>query len=116
MSVEPTPNRVNWDSEATYPELSDRLRDGLREVRDPELGYDIIQLGLIRNVTITEESAVLKMILTTPFCPYGLEMLEETRLKAEEILHRTTHMDLGFDPWDLSMMEDGTAPEWGLYS
>lgn len=115
MSEEPAPNRVNWDSEGTYPDLSDQLRDGLREVRDPELGYDIIQLGLIRNVTITEESAVLKMILTTPFCPYGPEMLEETRLKAEEILQRTTHMDLGFDQWDFSMMEDGTAPDWGLY-
>ena len=115
MSETDTSNRLIWDSEATHPDLSGLLRDGLREVHDPELGYDIIQLGLIRNVTISDESAVLKIILTTPFCPYGPEMLEQTRVKAEEILQRTTHMDLGFDPWDFSMMEDGTAPEWGMY-
>lgn len=115
MTENPTPNRVAWDAESEYPELSERLREALREVKDPELGYDIIQLGLVRDVTISEDNAVLRMILTTPFCPYGPELLEQTRLKAEEILQRETHMDLGFDPWDFSMMEDGAAPEWGLY-
>jgi metal-sulfur cluster biosynthetic enzyme len=115
MSEEPAINRVIWDSQSEYPELSDRLRDALREIKDPELGYDIIQLGLVRNVNVNENNAILKMILTTPFCPYGPEMLEQTRLKAEEILQRETHMDLSFDPWDFSMMEDGAPPEWGLY-
>jgi metal-sulfur cluster biosynthetic enzyme len=115
MSENPGLNPLIWDSQYTFPDLSDNLREGLREIKDPELGYDIIQLGLIRNVTITENNAVLKMILTTPFCPYGPEMLEQTRLKAEEVLQRQTHMDLSFDPWDFSMMEDGAPPEWGLY-
>lgn len=115
MSDEPKPNRVAWDSEVSYPDLSDQLRDALREVKDPELGLDIIQLGLVRNVTISDENAVLKMLLTTPFCPYGPELLEQTRLKAEEILQRETHMDLSFEPWDFSMMEDGAAPDWGIY-
>jgi len=115
MSENPGLNPLIWDSQSTFPDLSDNLREALREIKDPELGYDIIQLGLIRNVTITENNAVLKMILTTPFCPYGPEMLEQTRLKAEDVLQRETHMDLSFDPWDFSMMEDGAPPEWGLY-
>ncbi len=104
-----------WDGQTDYPDLCDNLREALREIKDPELGYDIIQLGLVRNVTITENNAMIKMILTTPFCPYGPEMLEQTRLKAEETLKRETHMDLSFDPWDFSMMEGGAPPEWGLY-
>ena len=115
MTENPGMNPLIWDSQSNFPDLSDNLREALREIKDPELGYDIIQLGLIRNVTITENNAVLKMILTTPFCPYGPEMLEQTRLKAEEVLQRETHMDLSFDPWDFSMMEDGAPPEWGLY-
>jgi metal-sulfur cluster biosynthetic enzyme len=111
----PSSNRVAWDSEIPYPDLSDRLRDGLRAVKDPELNLDIIQLGLVRNVIISEDNAVVKMLLTTPFCPYGPELLEQTRVKAEELLDRSVHMDLGFEPWDFSMMEDGAMPDWGLY-
>jgi metal-sulfur cluster biosynthetic enzyme len=115
MSEQQSSNRVTWDSEVEYPDVSDRLRDGLRAIKDPELGLDIIQLGLVRNVTLTEENAVIKMVLTTPFCPYGPELLDQTRIKAEELLNRPTHMDLSFDPWDFSMMEDGAMPDWGLY-
>jgi metal-sulfur cluster biosynthetic enzyme len=115
MSEQQSSNRVTWDSEVEYPDVSDRLRDGLRAIKDPELGLDIIQLGLVRNVTLTEENAVIKMVLTTPFCPYGPELLDQTRIKAEEHLNRPTHMDLSFDPWDFSMMEDGAMPDWGLY-
>ena len=87
-----------WEAEANHPELCEKLREGLREIIDPELGYDIIQLGLIRDVKI-EDEAVINMILTTPFCPYGPAMLESTRGKAEEILERPTRIDFGVEQW-----------------
>jgi len=115
MPDESQPKKLTWAAEKDYPELSEKLRAALKEVRDPELGLDIIQLGLIRDVTITSESALVKMILTTPFCPYGPAMMEVTRQKAEEALGKPTHIDLGLEPWDFSMMEDGAAPDWGMY-
>jgi metal-sulfur cluster biosynthetic enzyme len=110
-----TNNRPAWQIDSTHPELVEPVTESLREVIDPEIGLNIIQLGLIRNITINEGSAVVRMILTTPFCPYGPAMLESTRQKAEEALNMPTHMDLGMDMWDFSMMEEGLGGDWGLY-
>lgn len=108
-------NRPNWQIDSTHPEIVEPLTEALSEVIDPELGLNIIQLGLIRDVRIEDESALLKMILTTPFCPYGPAMLEQTRQKAEEALKMPAHMDLGMDMWDFTMMEEGLGGDWGLY-
>ncbi len=117
MTNNPVPgtNRPAWDSEATHPELSDHLKKGLSEILDPELGLNIIQLGLIRNVKIDDDGAIIKMILTTPFCPYGPSMMESTRQKAEQVLEREVGIDFGLDPWDFSMMEEGLGADWGLF-
>jgi metal-sulfur cluster biosynthetic enzyme len=115
MEEKPGTNRPIWLAETTHPELSEKLKAGLSEIVDPEIGFNIIQLGLVRNVTLDDQRAILNMILTTPFCPYGPSMLEQTRLKAEEVLGLTTSIDFGVDPWDFSMMEEGLMDDWGLY-
>jgi metal-sulfur cluster biosynthetic enzyme len=69
----------------------------------------------VRDLIISENSAVLKMILTTPFCPYGPAMLDATRQKAEEGLKMPVQIDLGMEMWDFSMMEEGLGGEWGLF-
>lgn len=61
-------NRPIWQIDSTHPELVEPLTDALREIVDPEIGLNIIQLGLIRDVRIEDDSALVKMILTTPFC------------------------------------------------
>jgi len=58
---------LHWQAEEQYPELCKLLRERLSEVADPELGLNVIQLGLIREVTIEPEKASIRMILTTPF-------------------------------------------------
>jgi metal-sulfur cluster biosynthetic enzyme len=115
MTEQENTNRPVWDSEAQFPELSEKLREGFREIVDPEIGLNIIQLGLIRNVKIEGESATIRVILTTPFCPYGPSMLETIRQKGEEILGRQSFIDLDVGVWDFSMMEEGAVPDWGLY-
>ena len=115
MSNQPGSNRPVWLSETSHPELSDKLKIALKQVIDPELGLDVIQLGLIRNVTIEENRAIVSMILTTPFCPYGPSMIESIRLKSEEALEKTVAIDLGLEPWDFSMMEEDLGEEWGLF-
>ena len=113
--TEENKNRPIWQLDSTNPELVEPFTDAMREIVDPEIGLNIIQLGLIRDVRLEEGDAVVKMILTTPFCPYGPAMLEETRLKAEGALNVPTHIDLGMDMWDFSMMEEGLGEDWGLY-
>lgn len=104
-----------WNAELTHPNLLEGLKDAMKEVVDPEIGLNIIELGLVRNVTIKEDSALITMILTTPFCPYGPALLEMCRKKAEEFLEKPTHIEMGLEMWDFSMMEEGAGGDWGLY-
>ncbi|MCE1255507.1 MAG: iron-sulfur cluster assembly protein [Anaerolineae bacterium] len=112
---EQTPNNAPyWQAQDSHPDLTARFKDAMREIVDPEIGLNIIQLGLVRDLIIESDHALIKMILTTPFCPYGPAMLENTREKAEAALGMPTHIDLGLEPWDFSMMEEGLG-EWGLF-
>ena len=97
------------------PEKAALLRDALREVRDPELGYNVIELGLIRNVVLQENRYLITMILTTPFCPYAPTMVEQVRKQAESVLDLSVVIDLRMDLWDESMMEEGFELDWGLF-
>ncbi len=111
----PAPNRPKWDVAETHPELVDDLRKALRTVVDPEIGLDIIALGLVRNVQVTDEGANVVMILTTPFCPYGPALLEMARQKVERVVGKPTTIEVGTEIWDRSMMEDDAMAMWGLY-
>jgi metal-sulfur cluster biosynthetic enzyme len=115
MNGIPGTNRPVWDAEATHPEQCKLLKAGLAEVVDPEIGLNIIQLGLIRNFQIQDNRAIVRMILTTPFCPYGPAMIETTRQKAEESLKMDVVIDFGTDMWDFSMMEEGLGSDLGLF-
>lgn len=108
-------NMPVWDVEKTNPELVPALEEGLSEIMDPELGLNIVQLGLIRNIEIKNDHAVMTMILTTPFCPYGPSMMESARKKAQSILEIETKINYGKETWDPTMMEDGLEDDWGLY-
>jgi len=115
MPDEKPESSYKWDVEDTHPDLVPTLEDGLCEILDPELGLNIIQLGLVRNIEVSEDQAVVTMILTTPFCPYGPSIMESTRKKAELILETTTSIRYGRETWDPSMMEEGLGDDWGLY-
>ena len=107
---------IQWTIHQTHPECVQEARAKLSEVVDPEIGMNIIQLGLIRNVEIENGIGHLKMILTTPFCPYGPAMIEMTKAKAVEGLNMPVNIEMGMDMWDFSMMEDPSALDWGMYA
>jgi len=109
-------NEIQWTIHQTHPERVQEVRARLSEVIDPEIGMNIIQLGLVRNVEIENGIGRLKMILTTPFCPYGPAMIEMTKAKAVEGLNMPVNIEMGMDMWDFSMMEDPSALDWGMYS
>lgn len=109
-----TNNTPVWDAEASNPENCAKLRKAMRQVRDPEIGMDLIQLGLIRNVKMNGNETIINMILTTPYCPYGPTMLESARVKAQEALNSPVRVEFGEEIWEMSMMEEGNSLDWGL--
>ena len=82
---------------------------------DPEIGLNVIELGLVRDVSIQTDSAEVIMMMTTPFCPYAPALLEMTRSRAEEALHLPTTIEMSMEPWDPSFMEEGAGAAWGFF-
>jgi metal-sulfur cluster biosynthetic enzyme len=97
----------------------DDVQDALREVIDPEIGIDIVSLGLVYGVDIAEDGdTTVRMTLTSPYCPLG-PMLESQVHAATQFLPgvRDVKVDLVWDPpWDPhTMASDETKLELGLY-
>jgi len=115
MSDNVPANPIHWEIHETHPELVEPLRTKLAEVVDPEIALNVIQLGLIRQVSVKNKEARLTVLLTTPFCPYGPAMLEVIKQKATEALNMPVTLELGNGMWDFSLMEDPGALDWGLY-
>lgn len=109
------PNRPIWEIESTNPDLVEPLTEELKKVVDPELGLNVLQLGLVRNVAIMDHEAKVVAIMTTPFCPYGPMLLETIRQQAEAGLKMPTSITLSYEPWDPSMMDENARSEWGFF-
>lgn len=91
------------------------IREALRQVVDPEIGLNIVELGLVRKIDVTDESIHLTLILTTPFCPYGPQLLEQARRTAEQVGGVPTTIEMGPEMWDPTYMEEGAGGDWGLF-
>ena len=115
MAEDKKRNPAVWEYESADPEKAALLKDALRAVEDPELGYNVIELGLIRNVILKDGRFIITMILMTPFCPYAPQMVESVRKRAEEAMKQPVVIDLRMDLWDESMMEEGFDLDWGLF-
>jgi len=93
----------------------EQIRTALRSVVDPELGMNVIELGLIRKLDILPDMTEITMLLTTPFCPYGPAMLEQVRRATEKATDKPARVTMAMEMWDPSMMEGGAPKEWGLW-
>jgi metal-sulfur cluster biosynthetic enzyme len=109
------PNRPTWKAETQDAAKAEEIRAALREIIDPEIGLNIIELGLIRDLDLEADQAKVTMILTTPFCPYGPAMLEETRKKISDVAGTSATIEMGAELWEPSMMEEGAGADWGLF-
>lgn len=75
------------------------IMKALSKVPDPELGIDVVSLGLIYEVKVEPTKVKITMTLTTPGCPllpYFHEQLEAAVKNASDV--KEVEIDLTFDP------------------
>jgi metal-sulfur cluster biosynthetic enzyme len=91
-----------------YPEgsVEAQIKESLRAVKDPEIGLDVVQLGLIRDITLQDEGGEIKMMLTTPFCPYGGWLIQQVKDTASSNSGKLMKVSVLPDLWDPNFMED----------
>ncbi|MCL5115871.1 MAG: metal-sulfur cluster assembly factor [Firmicutes bacterium] len=94
----------------------DVVKEALKDVIDPELGYNIVDLGLIYGITINDSQVDVVMTMTTPGCPATNYIQEGThqRLLAIDGVG-TANVDVVWSPpWEPSMMSDDAKRYFGF--
>lgn len=85
--------------------LKEKAIEVLKTVKDPEIGLDLWTLGLIYDVSVDEELETVKIVMTftTPFCPFGPQLIGEVKASMFANGFRAADVEVTFDPpWEPS--------------
>lgn len=100
---------------STYVPDRDRILEKLQDVIDPELGVDIVNLGLVYSVEIDDSNINILMTMTTPSCPMHNYITRQTA-DAVEHLYPWMHVQVKLvwdPPWSPEMMSDEAKKMFG---
>ncbi|HDD31303.1 MAG TPA: metal-sulfur cluster assembly factor [Thermococcus litoralis] len=93
------------------------ILEKLKEVIDPEIGIDVVNLGLIYEVKINPDNTVyVKMTMTTPGCPLTMWLLQAVEQKILEIPGvKDAEIELTFDPpWTPDRISEEVKKRLGM--
>ena len=82
------------------------IRSALETVMDPEIGLSVIDLGLIREVHVQPEKTLIRMMLTTPFCPYAPQMMADVKQATQSVVPQECEVEIMPDAWSPDLMPD----------
>ena len=82
------------------------VRSALESVMDPEIGLSVMDLGLIREIHLLADKTFIRMMLTTPFCPYAPQLMEEVKQASMSVVPLPCEVEIMPDPWSPELMPD----------
>ncbi|AJX30451.1 metal-sulfur cluster assembly factor [Burkholderia oklahomensis] len=105
-------------SSATRSETPDEraLRDALRAVIDPEIGVNIVDLGLVYGIERTDERIVVTMTMTSPACPMAGVVIDDVQATLGDLASDALPVDVDLvwePPWAPKMMSDAARELMG---
>jgi metal-sulfur cluster biosynthetic enzyme len=96
----------------------DAIRDALRFVVDPEVGLNIVDLGLVYGVEVSADRIGVRMTMTTPACPVADTIMESARaeIRAAAPAVPDIEIELVWDPpWSPEKMSEIARERFGWF-
>ncbi|HSK32295.1 MAG TPA: metal-sulfur cluster assembly factor [Propionicimonas sp.] len=85
----------------------DDVLEAMKDVVDPELMVNVVDLGLVYGITIDDDNnATIDMTLTSPTCPLTDRLEYDTQLALEGLVASVTLNWVWLPPWSLEMITD----------
>jgi metal-sulfur cluster biosynthetic enzyme len=95
--------------------LKQKALNALKKVIDPEIGANIVDLGLIYDIKINEDSINVLMTLTYIGCPLGNFLMFEVEDKLKKAGFKNVNVSLTFDPpWTPERMNEKLRKKFGI--
>lgn len=94
----------------------EEVRTALRNVIDPEVGLNIVDLGLIYGVEISDNRLHIDLTMTTPACPMGEMILDNARQALEALVPAGAEIELNLvwdPPWSPEKMGEYAREYFG---
>ncbi|MBX3437948.1 MAG: metal-sulfur cluster assembly factor [Planctomycetaceae bacterium] len=94
-----------------------QLIDALKQVIDPELMINIVDLGLVYEVAQQERVVNVEMTLTSPACPAGPQIIQQAKMALEQLEDVDTAMIklVMSPPWTPERMTDDARDQLGIF-
>lgn len=91
------------------------VMNALKKVIDPEIGVNIVDLGLIYGVKVGKNSVDVKMTLTTPHCPLHSMFIDEVEKTVKKFGVKNVKVKMVFDPpWTPANMNAKIRKQLGI--
>ena len=121
-AVEPTENSAvaTAEQDTSQPTTESDYIDALKQVIDPELFINIVDLGLIYAIEqdeVAEGKVNVQMTLTSPACPAGPQLVQQAKMALER-LHDVTEAGITLvmsPPWSPERMTDDAHDQLGIF-
>jgi metal-sulfur cluster biosynthetic enzyme len=94
----------------------DDVRDALRDVVDPEVGLNIVDLGLVYGIETGADRIAVRMTMTSPGCPMGEMILESAEIAVRAAAPAVPRIDIELvwdPPWTPDMMSEFARGQLG---
>lgn len=117
MAGQDTPSPgPNGTGEVSKQDLRLDVWAALEHVIDPELRYNIVDLGLVRGVDAHGGDVTVRLTLTSPGCPYGPYLIHQVRTAAGETPGvKKADVELVWKPpWDADQMSEEARLDLGF--
>jgi metal-sulfur cluster biosynthetic enzyme len=93
------------------------IYEALKQIYDPEVGINIVDMGLIYSLDIEDGKVGITMTLTSPGCPAGPQILGQvdSALKALEGIEDVDIQVVWSPPWSPDMLSDDARDQLGIF-